>query len=347
MATETMSTRCCIAGGGPAGMMLGLLLARAGIDVVVMEKHADFLRDFRGDTIHPSTLELMGELGMLDRFLTLPHQETRALAAQVGDATVTIADFSRLPTRCRFIAIMPQWDFLNFLVEQASRYPTFALRMRADVTGLIEELGPRGRRPRDDAGGPLDVKAALVVAADGRHSTLRQAAGLVFDEFGAPMDVLWFRISRRTTDQADTDGPLRSGPDLRHDQPRRALAMWLRDRQGLGFDRSAQDGLPAFREDVARLAPFLRDRVDELRQLGRRQAAHGARRPARASGIARACCASAMPRTRCRRSAASASTSRSRMPSRPPTRSPVRFGMGGSASITCARCRGGASSRRA
>jgi len=263
--TQTISTRCCIAGGGPAGMMLGLLLARAGIDVVVMEKHADFLRDFRGDTIHPSTLELMGELGLLDQFLTLPHQELRGLAAQVGDTVVRIADFSHLPTRCRFIAMMPQWDFLNFLVDQGSRYPTFSLKMRTEVTGLIEErgrvVGVRAATPE----GSLDVKAALVVAADGRHSTLRQAAGLPFDEFGAPMDVLWFRISRRATDHADTMGRF---------DPGRVFVMINRgEHWQCGYviakgsaETIREKGLPAFREDVARLAPFLRDRVDELRQ---------------------------------------------------------------------------------
>jgi 2-polyprenyl-6-methoxyphenol hydroxylase-like FAD-dependent oxidoreductase len=246
-------------------MMLGLLLARAGIDVVVMEKHADFLRDFRGDTIHPSTLELMGELGLLDQFLTLPHQELRGLAAQVGDTVVRIADFSHLPTRCRFIAMMPQWDFLNFLVDQASRYPTFTLKMRTEVTGLIEErgrvVGVRAATPE----GSLDVKAALVVAADGRHSTLRQAAGLPFDEFGAPMDVLWFRISRRATDHADTMG--------RFDPGRIFIMINRGEHWQCGYviakgsaEKIREKGLPAFHEDVARLAPFLRDRVDELRQ---------------------------------------------------------------------------------
>jgi 2-polyprenyl-6-methoxyphenol hydroxylase-like FAD-dependent oxidoreductase len=265
MTTQTIQTRCCIAGGGPAGMMLGLLFARAGIDVVVMEKHVDFLRDFRGDTIHPSTLELMGELDLLDQFLTLPHQEVRGLAAQVGDTVVRIADFSHLPTRCRFIAMMPQWDFLDVLADQASRYPTFSLKMRAEVTGVIEErervVGVRVTTPE----GSLDVKATLVVAADGRHSTLRQAAGLPVDEFGAPMDVLWFRISRRTTDHADTMG--------RFDPGRIFVLINRGEHWQCGYviakgsaETIREKELPAFREDVARLAPFLRDRVDELRQ---------------------------------------------------------------------------------
>ncbi|MBU6432766.1 MAG: FAD-dependent monooxygenase, partial [Nitrospirae bacterium] len=141
MGAETVSVRCCIAGGGPAGMMLGLLMARAGVDVLVLEKHADFLRDFRGDTIHPSTLEVMYELGLLERLLALPHQKVPRINGQFGDLTLTVADFSSLSTQCRFVAFMPQWDFLNFLAEEAARYPTFQLRMHADVTGLIEEAG--------------------------------------------------------------------------------------------------------------------------------------------------------------------------------------------------------------
>src|SRR5918999_652540 len=137
--TATIRTTCCIAGGGPAGVVLGYLLARAGVEVLVLEKHADFLRDFRGDTIHPSTLEVMDELGLLDEFLRLPHQEVYELNAQVGQMGLTIADFRYLPTRCRFIALMPQWDFLNFLAEQAARYSGFALRMETEVTGLVQE----------------------------------------------------------------------------------------------------------------------------------------------------------------------------------------------------------------
>jgi len=183
-------------------MMLGLLLARTGIDVVVLEKHGDFLRDFRGDTIHPSTLELMHELGVLDEFLKRPHQEVREIGAWIGDEFLTLANFSHLPTRCKFIALMPQWDFLNFLADHARRYPGFHLEMQAEVTGLIEEdgriTGVRANTPE----GPLEVRAAVVVGADGRHSIVRAKAGLSIEEFGAPMDVLWFRLSRR-----DDDGP--------------------------------------------------------------------------------------------------------------------------------------------
>ena len=139
MADSTIATQCCIAGGGPAGMMLGFLLARAGVDVVVLEKHADFFRDFRGDTVHPSTLELMSELGLIDAFLELPHQKIETLTGQVGAERVTMADFRHLPTRCKFVALMPQWDFLDFLAAQAGRYPTFELRMNTEATDLVEE----------------------------------------------------------------------------------------------------------------------------------------------------------------------------------------------------------------
>ena len=189
MAAKDLSATCVIAGGGPAGMMLGYLLARAGIDVAVLEKHADFLRDFRGDTIHPSTLEVMHELGLLDEFLKLPHQEVRNLTGQLGTLDLTLADFSHVPTRCKFIALMPQWDFLNFLAAQAARYPSFHLLMEAEAADLIEEGGRIvGLRARTKDG-PLEVRADLVVAADGRSSVLREGAGLQIEDYGAPMDV--------------------------------------------------------------------------------------------------------------------------------------------------------------
>jgi 2-polyprenyl-6-methoxyphenol hydroxylase-like FAD-dependent oxidoreductase len=189
--------QCCITGGGPAGIMLGYLLARAGLDVVVLEKHGDFFRDFRGDTIHPSTLALFDELGLLSRFLQLPHRALRELRMSFGGAQLRIADFGRLPTPCGFIALMPQWDFLNFLAEQAAAYPTFALHMATEATGLLEEQGRIvGVRARS-VDGELEVRADLCVAADGRHSTLRERARLQARDLGAPMDVLWFKLARR------------------------------------------------------------------------------------------------------------------------------------------------------
>src|SRR5215471_17736363 len=200
MDLREVSVGCCIAGGGPAGMMLGFLLARAGIAVQVLEKHADFLRDFRGDTIHPSTLEVMHELGVLEEFLKRPHQEIRRACAQIGGVEIQLGDMSHLRTRCRFIAMMPQWDFLDFLAEQASRYPTFHLRMQTEITGLIEKdgriAGIRGNTPA----GPVEVHANLVVGADGRNSVVRDHSGLAVAEVGAPMDVLWMRLSKRDGD---------------------------------------------------------------------------------------------------------------------------------------------------
>lgn len=260
---KTMSVRCCIAGGGPAGMMLGLLLARAGVDVVVLEKHADFLRDFRGDTIHPSTLEVMHELGVLERLLTLPHQKVPRINGQFGDLALTVADFSSLSTQCRFVAFMPQWDFLNFLAEEAARYSTFQLRMQADVTGLIEEAGSVVGLRANTPDGLLEVRASLVVGTDGRHSTVRSQAGLSVEEFGAPMDVLWFRLPRRPSDPGDPVG--------RFDAGRIFILLNRGDYWQCGFvipkgsrDQLQGRGLPAFRDAVAQLAPFMADRVGEL-----------------------------------------------------------------------------------
>src|SRR5579864_788417 len=205
------SVRCCIAGGGPAGIMLGFLLARAGVDVLVLEKHADFFRDFRGDTIHPSTLEVMAELGLLDELLRLPHQEVTRLNGVISGHTVPIGDFTRVPTRCKFLALMPQWDFLNFLAAHAEKYSTFRLVMQAEAISLIENgSGVVGVKVRT-AQAEFDVKAVLTVAADGRHSTLRSQSGLSSIELGAPMDVLWMRLSRSSTDPHQVFGYIANG----------------------------------------------------------------------------------------------------------------------------------------
>jgi 2-polyprenyl-6-methoxyphenol hydroxylase-like FAD-dependent oxidoreductase len=240
-------------------MMLGLLLARAGVGVQVLEKHADFLRDFRGDTIHPSTLEVMHELGLLEGLLRLPHERIPRFSARIADRDVTIADLSRLTVRSRFIAMMPQWDFLNFLASEAKRYPTFGLRMNAEVTGLVERDGRvTGLRLRDE-----ELPADVVIGADGRHSTVRAAARLPAEEFGVPMDVLWFRLSRRTADPEQTMGIFGAG---------RILVLLNRgDYWQCGYvigkgaaDEVRQRGLPWFRESIVQLLPWLGDRVAEL-----------------------------------------------------------------------------------
>jgi 2-polyprenyl-6-methoxyphenol hydroxylase-like FAD-dependent oxidoreductase len=261
---DQMRVRCCVAGGGPAGMMLGFLLARAGVDVVVLEKHADFLRDFRGDTVHPSTLQIMHELGLLDAFLQRPHQELRQIVGMIGDTKIVIGDFSGLRTACRFIALMPQWDFLNFLAEQGKRYPAFRVVMRAEVTDLIEENGAIAGVRATTPDGPLEVRADLVVGCDGRHSTVRERAGLAVRDLGAPIDVLWMRISKRPEDGAPILGRFDAGRLLvtldRGDYWQCAYVI----RKG-GFDELRARDVQVLRDDVAAIAPFLRDRVGEIR----------------------------------------------------------------------------------
>src|ERR1700761_3968689 len=203
---HAIATTCCVAGGGPAGVMLGFLLARAGVNVVVLEKHADFFRDFRGDTIHPSTLELMFELGLLDQFLKLPHNKVDHMTALIGAERVAAVDLTHLPTRCKYIALMPQWDFLNFIAAQGKRYPTFDLHMNTEATGLIEEGGRVVGVVAKGPDGEVSIRADLVVGADGRHSTVRDKAGFKSEDYGAPMDVLWFRLTRKASDDSETFG---------------------------------------------------------------------------------------------------------------------------------------------
>jgi 2-polyprenyl-6-methoxyphenol hydroxylase-like FAD-dependent oxidoreductase len=263
MAVETITTACVIAGGGPAGMMLGFLLARAGVDVVVLEKHADFFRDFRGDTIHPSTLEVVHELGLLDQFLKLPHQKVHEISGIIGDEKIVFADFSHLPTACGFIAFMPQWDFLDFLASQGKRYPGFHLRMQAEADGLLMDgetvTGVQAKTPK----GLIEIRAPLVVGADGRHSTLRALAGLKSEDFGAPMDALWFRLSKQEGDGSAVLGRIQAGRLFvmldRGDYWQCAFVI----PKG-GFESLRAKGIDTFRKEIVALNPSLAGRVSEI-----------------------------------------------------------------------------------
>ncbi len=264
MPDSSLTTKCAIVGGGPAGMMLGFLLARAGVEVVVLEKHPDFLRDFRGDTVHPSTLELICELGLLDEFLKLPHQRVEKVSAQIGEDRIRIADFSHLPTHCKYIALMPQWDFLNFLAKQGSRYKSFDLRMKAEATGLVEEGGRVVGLHAKTPDGALTIRANLVVGCDGRHSTVREKAALESDDYGAPMDVLWFRLPRKSSDEADTFGHTEAGKMMvMLDRGDYWHCAYLIPKGGI--ERVKAKGFDAFRTAVVQMSPFLADRIGELK----------------------------------------------------------------------------------
>ncbi len=262
-APQQLSTGVCIVGGGPCGMMLGVLLARAGIDVTVLEKYPDFFRDFRGDTVHPSTLELLLELGWLDEFLALPHNEIRTISASIAGETVGIADVTHLPTHCKFVVLMPQWDFLNFLAERGRRYPTFHLMMQTEGVGLIESEGRVTGVRAKSTSGDVTIAAKLVVGADGRHSTIRTLAGFAVEDLGAPMDVLWMRIPKHPGDPVQQLGTIRTGHMLvtldRGDYWQCAYLI----RKG-GFDELKAGGIGALQRELVETAPALADRVSVL-----------------------------------------------------------------------------------
>jgi 2-polyprenyl-6-methoxyphenol hydroxylase-like FAD-dependent oxidoreductase len=259
---DRLSTTCAIAGGGPAGMMCGFLLARAGVDVTVLEKHKDFLRDFRGDTVHPSTLQIMSELGLLDDFLKLPHSRIRTANLEIGDEHFTIGDFARLPTACKFIALMPQWDFLDFLAGHAKKLPNFRLMMETEATDLLVQDDCICGMTATGPGGELQIEANLTISADGRHSILRDKSGLKVEDLGAPFDVLWLRLPVLPGDPVDLVGKVKGGQLFvmiyRNDYWQCAYLI----PKG-GFDAIRAQGLSQFRSRLKQVAGFAADRVDK------------------------------------------------------------------------------------
>jgi 2-polyprenyl-6-methoxyphenol hydroxylase-like FAD-dependent oxidoreductase len=258
-----LATTCCIIGGGPAGIMLGFLLARAGVKVTVLEKHKDFFRDFRGDTIHPSTLDLLHELGLLEKFLTIPHSQVAALSAIVGGERFAIADFSHVPTYCKFIALMPQWDFLDFLSSEATRYPSFTLRMGWEATGLINENGVTTGVRANTPDGPVEIPATVTIGCDGRHAISRDAGHLPLNDEGVPIDVLWLKIARQPSDPENALGYINYG--------RLIILINRNDYFQVGyiiakgtFPQIQQAGIPAFQQSIERIVPFLAGRTTEI-----------------------------------------------------------------------------------
>jgi len=258
-----LATTCCIIGGGPAGIMLGFLLARAGVKVTVLEKHKDFFRDFRGDTIHPSTLDLLHELGLLEKFLTIPHSQVAALSAIVGGERFAIADFSHVPTYCKFIALMPQWDFLDFLASEAARYPSFTLRMGWEATALMSENGVTTGVRASTPDGPVEIPATVTIGCDGRHAISRNAGHLPLNDEGVPIDVLWLKIARQPSDPENALGYINFG--------RLIILINRNDYFQVGyiiakgtFPEIQEAGIPAFQQSLERIVPFLAGRTAEI-----------------------------------------------------------------------------------